>query len=134
MRRQVLNAVREWRVCDDQDALDGIAVCTSELVTNGVDHAWTLTLGVTVSWTGTAVRIEVLDKDPLAPSRSDADPGDVHGRGLALLEALGRWGTERRSCGKVVWAEIPVPVTARTGVPAARIDRARFSNHGDTDA
>ncbi|WP_436788645.1 ATP-binding protein [Yinghuangia sp. YIM S10712] len=120
MRRQVLAAVREWKVCDDADAFDDIAVCASELVTNGVDHAWTSTIGVSVAWTGTAVRIEVIDKDPLIPSRGDADLSDVHGRGLALLEALGTWGSERRSCGKVVWAEIPVPVASAASVPPAR--------------
>lgn len=113
MRRQITDAVREWKVCADEDALYGIAMCASELVTNGVDHAWTAKIGVTVAWTGGAVRLEVIDDDPLVPMRCDAELGDVDGRGLAILESLGRWGAERRPCGKVVWAVIPIPLNPR---------------------
>ncbi|MGA4544415.1 hypothetical protein ACPA54_30950 [Uniformispora flossi] len=70
-------------------------------------------IGITVAWTGKAVRLEIIDDDPLVPTRCDAGLGDVDGRGLAILESLGQWGAERRSCGKVVWAEIPIPLNPR---------------------
>ncbi|MDI2132296.1 hypothetical protein [Yinghuangia seranimata] len=37
----------------------------------------------------------------------------MDGRGLAVLASLGTWGAERRPHGKVVWAEIPVPLSPR---------------------
>lgn len=113
IRRQIIETVGEWRICDDEDSLFGVGVCASELLTNGVDHAWTNMLGITLAWTGTAIRIEVIDDDPLFPTRCDGEVGDVDGRGLALLEALGRWGAERKPYGKVVWAEIPIPLDTR---------------------
>ncbi|WTX00740.1 hypothetical protein OG216_10840 [Streptomycetaceae bacterium NBC_01309] len=76
-------------------------------------NAWTTMIGVSVAWTGDAIRLEVIHDDPLVPTRCDAEPGDVDGRGLAVLECLGRWGAERRPAGRVVWAEIPIPLNSR---------------------
>ena len=50
--------------------------------------------------------VEDADREPLPrPASNDA----VHGRGLHIIDALGRdWGVERLSGGKVVWAELPL--------------------------
>jgi hypothetical protein len=41
------------------------------------------------------------------PVRRDADPDSASGRGLLLVEALGKdWGAYRKASGKVVWVLI----------------------------
>jgi hypothetical protein len=44
------------------------------------------------------------------PVRQKAGPGEIRGRGLQLLETLGKdWGTYRHAEGKVVWVLIGLP-------------------------
>jgi hypothetical protein len=55
------------------------------------------------------LRIEVEDgspDEPLTPGVSRF--GAFRGRGLALVEALARWGIIRRAAGKTVWATLAV--------------------------
>ena len=110
-----------------QHALDGLRLqhlsdaaelATSELVTNAVLHART-SIRLTVVPTPSGVRIEVGDDSTVEPrtqiERDRADSGHIAsvGRGLVLLEALGRWGVRAQvgdQPGKVVWFE-PVPET-----------------------
>ena len=112
-----------------QHALDGLQLQhlseaaelgTSELVTNAVLHART-SIRLTVVRTPTGVRIEVGDDSTVEPrsliGRDRADSGHIAsvGRGLVLLEALGRWGVRVQDGdqpGKVVWFE-PVPETGK---------------------
>jgi anti-sigma regulatory factor (Ser/Thr protein kinase) len=111
-----------------QHALDGLQLQhlseaaelgTSELVTNAVLHART-SIRLTVVRTPTGVRIEVGDDSTVEPrsligrDRADSEHIASVGRGLVLLEALGRWGVRVQDGdqpGKVVWFE-PAPETS----------------------
>ncbi|WP_234426501.1 ATP-binding protein [Streptomyces niger] len=126
MHTRCLLTLWEWGG-DVEDA----ALVVGELVTNAVRHGrragHVLFLRLAILDIG-ALRIDV--SDPVAalpgfesdrPGRIDAD--DEHGRGLALVRALGAdvsWFL-RRNCGKTVRAclhprpAVPAPVTGHAG-------------------
>jgi len=84
----------------------------SELVTNAVTHART-PMTVTLRLLDDTVSVDVRDADPRPMFRpnpgSGGRPGDEHGRGLLLLDAMAdAWGTSPTADGKVVWANIGV--------------------------
>lgn len=102
-RRFLEEALSGWGV--DDEVVEASVVCLSELVTNAVIHAQG----------GCIVRAELHD-DVLTVSvrdsgsaggaqvRSIADPLQVHGRGLQLVQALAsRWGYDIDGDGAVVW-------------------------------
>jgi anti-sigma regulatory factor (Ser/Thr protein kinase) len=87
--------------------IDAELVCT-ELVTNAVEHA-AGPRTVRIVLDAADLRIEVEDgspDEPLIPGVSRF--GAFRGRGLALVEALARWGIIRRAAGKTVWATLAV--------------------------
>ncbi len=104
-RRLVRTALTVWGL--EHLAADGALVVT-ELVANAVTHTRGHSLRVMVTRIGDdLVRIGVVDKSLTPPMRRNAEDTDVHGRGLALVEALAtRWGTDRKRWGKCVWAEL----------------------------
>ena len=55
--------------------------------------------------------IQVFDHLPGMPVPKQADASDVHGRGLAIVDALtnGQWGSFPHPGGKVVWAKVADP-------------------------
>jgi hypothetical protein len=54
-----------------------------------------------------AMVIHVWDASDELPVRQNAGPDEVGGRGLVLVEALGKdWGVYREAEGKVVWVMI----------------------------
>ncbi|MGW2870470.1 ATP-binding protein [Kitasatospora sp. NPDC001119] len=82
-----------------------------ELVANAVVHARVSPgreIAVRFEMACDQLRIEVHDASSEKPAiRCAADPGDVSGRGLHLVEALSlEWGFEPRpeGVGKIVWA------------------------------
>ncbi len=82
----------------------------SELVTNAVTHART-PMNVTIRLVDDGLSVEVRDADPRPMFRPTTDttatPGDEHGRGLLVLDAMAdAWGTSPTADGKVVWANI----------------------------
>lgn len=91
-----------WSV--DEDSLQVAVLCLSELVTNAIIH----------TGGGCELRV-VLDDGVLTTTVRDggsavvastllADPLDVHGRGLQLVDALAtRWGSELDTVGTTVW-------------------------------
>ncbi|WP_181799035.1 ATP-binding protein [Kitasatospora acidiphila] len=97
-----------------------LAVC--ELVANAAQHAGgprTLRL----HHSKTALRIELSDPDPAAPTPRPPGIGRPGGYGLIVLQRLCHlWGSDPRSTGKTVWAEIllspPAPGRFRVPVPA----------------
>jgi DNA-binding NarL/FixJ family response regulator len=103
-RRMVRRALEGW--CDD-DLIDDIALCVSELVTNAVVHASSAPR-VLVHVRPTVIHIEISDDSEALPVLRGAGPQDTSGRGMAILGTLSeRWGSYRRSGGgKTVWFDV----------------------------
>jgi anti-sigma regulatory factor (Ser/Thr protein kinase) len=108
-RRFLRRTLAEWDV--HGELVDTATLCLSELVTNAVIHAEG----------GCLVRIELHD-DVLTVTVRDAglsgraavsalaDPLQVHGRGLQMVEALAsRWGYDLDTHGAVVWFALDAP-------------------------
>jgi anti-sigma regulatory factor (Ser/Thr protein kinase) len=90
-----------------QDQLcPAVQLVTTELVANAVRHART-GVRLSVRPTTTGMLVEVADDSPRMPERRDPGLFDESGRGLWLVDAMAaRWGVERESPGKRVWAEL----------------------------
>ena len=110
-RRMVRKALEGW--CDD-DGIDDIALCVSELVTNAVVHAGSAP-GILVHVRPGVIHVEIRDSSETLPVLKGAGPEDTSGRGVSILGTLSdRWGTYRRSGGgKTVWFDVD-----RVGRPA----------------
>jgi anti-sigma regulatory factor (Ser/Thr protein kinase) len=91
---------------------ENVVLVVSELVTNAVCHAPDLlTLECFISAGGRFV-LEVVDPSTEPPIPEEAGPFDVHGRGLAIVDALAdEWGAYLTDGGggKIVWAAFDVP-------------------------
>ena len=93
--------------------LDDALLVVSELATNAVQHARTrfeVTIDVpkvTIDHTS-ILRIAVSDGSSQQPQLLHPNPEDAFGRGIALVNALGDWGTEATGAGKRVWWQVPV--------------------------
>ena len=92
---------------------DGVALLTSELVTNSVLHSDSRrpgnTITVTVTGMTDGIRVEVLDAGGASvPSLARADDEVTdHGHGLRLVSDLSaRWGYHRDDAGLVTWFEV----------------------------
>jgi anti-sigma regulatory factor (Ser/Thr protein kinase) len=105
--RQFLRAtLHGWGV--DASVVDTAVLCLSELVTNAVIHSLEGCLVRVVLHEG-VVRVAVRDAGVSRPARvaSPADPLQVHGRGLQLVEALAsRWGHDIDPEGLSAWFEV----------------------------
>ncbi|MDH6129025.1 ATP-binding protein [Kitasatospora sp. GP82] len=81
-----------------------LVVC--ELVANAAQHTGG-PRALRLSRSRTALRIEVSDTDPAAPTPRPPGVGRPGGYGLIVLERLcHRWGSDPHPAGKTVWAEI----------------------------
>ena len=88
------------------DLVDAGELVVSELVTNALLHGGGVA-SVTVSVTGSTLRIEVADRNRHAPVPASAPSDAMTGRGLSLVRDLAtRWGVTPNVHGKTVWAEI----------------------------
>jgi anti-sigma regulatory factor (Ser/Thr protein kinase) len=88
--------------------LDELVLCTSEVVTNAVEHGAT-PIELVVDRAEDRVRVEVRDASPLPPrSGLDPEPMEVRGRGMLIVERCAdRWGVEQfGDAGKAVWFEL----------------------------
>jgi anti-sigma regulatory factor (Ser/Thr protein kinase) len=106
-RELMASALSAWDLKDD----GRVAVVVSELVSNTVRHAIEATIWVSVRRMGPGtVRVTVVDRSDRMPITRDTDLSAVHGRGLALVDALSgsRWDVELLPVGKRVWAEVSV--------------------------
>ncbi len=89
---------------------DTTELLVSELVTNAVRASAALPSPVVGLWLlsdGQSVVVHVWDGSESMPVRQDPDTDSASGRGLLLVEALGKdWGAYRKTTGKVVWVLI----------------------------
>jgi anti-sigma regulatory factor (Ser/Thr protein kinase) len=101
--RKALNAL-----CEDDHELelaDTLLMAGNELTTNAVLHART-EFTVRIRDDGTAVRIEVSDRNTRLPQPCLTPADAASGRGLAIVDGSGlAWGVERHAGGKTVWVE-----------------------------
>ncbi|MFF4384933.1 ATP-binding protein [Kitasatospora sp. NPDC001547] len=112
--RQVVRSVATgWGL--DGAVLDDLVAVASELLANAAGHAGParLTALLRLAAAGDRVRFEVEDQGAALP-RIVAGLGDdqaVTGRGLLMVQALAEeWGSVPTGTGKVVWAELVLPV------------------------
>ncbi|MFR0355911.1 ATP-binding protein [Streptomyces sediminimaris] len=110
VRRRIRTVLIDWNLA--ADTAEDVLLVVSELVTNAIVHALppaTLTLSRTAPDGCGAVRVEVTDRGPAAPTALSAaalDP-DECGRGLAIVTALAaRCGARADSGGTIRWAEL----------------------------
>jgi anti-sigma regulatory factor (Ser/Thr protein kinase) len=106
-RHAVQETLEDWGV--EHLAADGVIV-VSELVTNALLHG----AGqpeLTISCSDAGVRLAVSDAGGDPPEPRLPSPNEPSGRGLLIVERLGRrWGWNR--CprgGKTVWVELAEP-------------------------
>ncbi|WP_374987004.1 ATP-binding protein [Streptomyces fradiae] len=97
------------------DAVQGLLLIVSELVTNAVRHAALLSprVAVEVAVGAEWVRVAVEDNHPYRPKALETDYGQTGGRGLLLVrevtrEAGGVCDIEHTATGgKIIWAALP---------------------------
>ena len=88
-REFVASNLREWEC---EPLIDTAVLLTSELVTNAILHAQTGPT-VRIHLTPNNLRVEVVDRGAGMPSKRDASPTELSGRGLALVDAMASsWG------------------------------------------
>ncbi|MCY4728729.1 MEDS domain-containing protein [Nocardioides sp. STR2] len=103
VRGFVRDALAGWGL----DHLVGDAVLiTSELATNAVTHGDS-PFRASLVRTEDAVRVSVEDGSHARPELHHALPGDLDGRGMAIVAMLSRRnGCDSTAAGKVTWAEL----------------------------
>jgi two-component sensor histidine kinase len=119
-RHAVRDLIADRHVPVDDELLQGLLLIVSELVTNAVRHAALLSpeIAVEVAVGADWVRVAVEDNHPYRPKALQAGNADTGGRGLLLVKAItteagGMCDVEHiDSGGKVVWAALPLPVSA----------------------
>jgi len=91
-------------------AADALALLTSELVSNAVNHAgMTATEDILLRLLdGTRLRVEVVDSGPgFEPPNAWTDGERPNGWGLLLVDRLAAaWGVEPEGGGNKVWFEL----------------------------
>ena len=110
--RDLLRGMATQAGCDE-GRVEQAALLVSELVTNAVLHGRTDVVRLTLAVDDRTVEVAVEDRSPDAPVVGDADPSDLHGRGMVLVERLAEaWGVsplpeEDDGAGKCVWFRLP---------------------------
>jgi hypothetical protein len=113
-RGHVRSIIHEWGLRDRADTAELLA---SELVTNSVqaydrlrpraDHEIVPVVRIWLVSDRHSLVIHVWDACDEMPVRRDGGPDAIDGRGLLLVESLGKaWGAYRESGGKVVWVSL----------------------------
>jgi len=113
-RGHVRAVALEWGL---EELADTAELLASELVTNALRASDRLRIRADLAivpvvrlWLESdraSIVIHVWDGSDEMPVRHEANPGDESGRGLMLVESLGKdWGAYREASGKVVWVVI----------------------------
>jgi hypothetical protein len=99
--------VRDALAGSSSDVIDTAELLTSEIVNNAIVHGHGSAALVLEVGMG-RVRVAVYDPDPNSTvTLLNVAPSAVHGRGLAIVDALATWwGVEPRDNGKLVWFEL----------------------------
>ncbi|MEV7678896.1 ATP-binding protein [Streptomyces sp. NPDC088341] len=113
-RMELRKVLANWGLSELEDSA---SLVVSELLANAVRHG-RISSGREIETRYLprlgAVRIEVYDSSPCRPAVRSLDPDALDGRGLILVAALAdAWGVGVRddgAPGKVVWAELVLPV------------------------
>lgn len=95
----------------DGDAMDRALLCTSEVVTNAVEHGHPPIALCIERVDPATVRIMVRDGSSAPPALIRSGRDAVRGRGIYIVDRCAdRWGTtlETDRQGKVVWFELAV--------------------------
>ncbi|GCD44511.1 ATP-binding protein [Streptomyces paromomycinus] len=113
-RRRAARLVAEW---GQVEAAGDAALIVSELATNALLHG-TLRgrlFRVRLVMSATTLRVEVSDPRGERVPRKRRGVASTSGHGLVLVHGLAdRWGSEPRTVGKTVWAEVELPVRTVT--------------------
>jgi anti-sigma regulatory factor (Ser/Thr protein kinase) len=90
----------------EDERIDEVALMTTELTTNAVEHAGTA-FTMVAQLTGHALRVAIRDASTVLPVPDlILSPNAISGRGLAFVaEFADRWGYDPESDGKLVWFE-----------------------------
>jgi anti-sigma regulatory factor (Ser/Thr protein kinase) len=107
-RRWAEPVLHDWHL--DEMAEDVLFI-VNEFVANAVCHTHTSPT-LRLLRDGGRLRVEVQDQAmDIDPDELHVSPRSLSGRGLRIVgELAGDWGSELVPGGKVVWAELPVPV------------------------
>ncbi|MGI5160518.1 ATP-binding protein [Microbispora sp. CA-102843] len=112
-RRFVRDVALDWNAAEDVPEV--AELLASELVTNALTHGITGTIGgsatsavrVTVSREKDLLVVDVHDPCPTLPRLRQARSLDLHGRGLAIVQAFSHhWGWALTPYGKSVWFQL----------------------------
>ncbi|MFD5744608.1 ATP-binding protein [Streptomyces massasporeus] len=108
-----VRAGREWTrsrlqtlpwAAAEPDTVDAIVLAVSELITNAHIHAHS-DAHLVLTWDGDCLHVSVHDEDPSLPRQRDPEPGEVSGRGVAIVSKLAdEWGMRCQRHGKTVTA------------------------------
>jgi anti-sigma regulatory factor (Ser/Thr protein kinase) len=102
-REFVIDRLWDW---GHAPLVEKASLLTSEIVTNAVVHTGApLVLEMFNLDDGILVTVNDADREPPRPRSEPVGPSELHGRGLAIVDALAsEWGTARiPDDGKVVW-------------------------------
>ncbi|MDH6708234.1 signal transduction histidine kinase [Kitasatospora sp. MAA19] len=102
---------------EQQAVAEDVLLMVSELVTNACLHAPGGPRELRLYWNGVRLLVEVADTSPVPPRlHPHADPGRPGGHGLRIVDRLARaWGSVPQNGGKLVWLEVPSPLTQPRG-------------------
>ncbi|MFD9124513.1 ATP-binding protein [Kitasatospora sp. NPDC059571] len=118
-RDRVVRMLQDWRLPLSEEILQAVRLCTSELVANAVEHGGG-TCRVRASWTGSHLRVDVIDTSSNAPETGCPTWDAIRGRGMLLVESLATtWGWEPRGDGKTVYALFALDTSTGPGAQSA---------------
>ena len=92
----------------DDELVHDLVLVLNELVANAVDHART-SFSVTVTVSGSAVRIGVEDSSAQPPHLRPLDTSSYRGHGLRIIDAVATtWSVTPSATGKTVHADLTI--------------------------
>lgn len=100
------------------ETLDDVLIVLSELVANAVIHTGNAYM-LSIRIVDARLLLEVHDSDNHVPRQADRSE---LGRGLGVVQTVAdRWGIDRTTTGKCVWAELELTATNDPNAAATRI-------------